>query len=141
MSDCILLALVKENKKVVDVSIELGTDHNQSSLKVFGFEPLEAKKYQSYDYFYALRDFRLDLEKYGLLIACKGCLNNVYPSGMSAEMSQGLSAYEAVTDNPDSFVIVDIFDVVGGENFKNLTTVYSQKEYRRELINRVRQRI
>src|SRR6185295_18354608 len=46
------------------------------------------------DYFEALCQIRLSLEKDGLIPFCYGASLNVYPSGMARDMGAGLKAYK-----------------------------------------------
>lgn len=63
------------------------------------------------DLFGALEAVRLRLEPSQILICCQGAQLNVFPSGMSRQMSGGRRAY-ALTParRPESSDLVDIFD-------------------------------
>lgn len=65
-----------------------------------------------YDFFDALCEIRIELEKYNLIPFCYGASLNVFPSGMGRQMSLGISAYKLElgkkTTEKD---LVGIFDV------------------------------
>lgn len=63
------------------------------------------------DLFYALREVRQQLEHNGLLLLCNGARLDVWPSGMSGQMSGGRAAYvrrRGAGSTADD--LVDIFD-------------------------------
>jgi hypothetical protein len=66
-----------------------------------------------YDLFDALTTLRRSLESDGWLICCAGASRDVYPSGMSRQMSGGRAAYRHVTGRqPGQADLVDILDAV-----------------------------
>lgn len=62
------------------------------------------------DFFEALCNIRRQLAAEGLLPFCYGASLNVYPSGMSRDMGQGLNAYRLVMGQQAAMTdLVDIF--------------------------------
>jgi hypothetical protein len=63
------------------------------------------------DLFESLTQLRLALEERRLLLCVQGSCSDVYPSGMSRQMSNGRLAYRHVAGRlPDASDLVDIFD-------------------------------
>jgi hypothetical protein len=63
------------------------------------------------DYFEAFRDVRKLMEEDGLIPFCYGASLNVYPSGMSRQMAQGMVAYRMTLGKSTSREdLVRIFD-------------------------------
>lgn len=86
-----------------------GTDANQVCQLSFsyGHHSVEA---EANDYFDALCNIRLKLEKERLIPFCYGASLNVYPSGMGRDMGRGLKAYKlAVGKHTRREDLVDIF--------------------------------
>ena len=52
------------------------------------------------DYFEALSNIRLELEKESLIPFCYGASLNVFPSGMARDMGQGKAAYKMEMGKP-----------------------------------------
>jgi len=64
---------------------------------------------------------------YPLIPQCMGAAIDVYPSGMSRDMAQGLVAYQTVFGKPSSrFANIGIFDVA---DINKLATVEEQEKY------------
>jgi hypothetical protein len=85
------------------------------------------------DYFDALCQIRLILEKEGLIPFCHGASLNVYPSGMARDMGAGLKAYKLTPGKHAKMAdLVDIFsqgpDVIPA-------FVGPQREFYEEWIN------
>lgn len=63
------------------------------------------------DYFEAFSQIRVQLEKERLIPFCYGASLNVFPSGMSRDMSAGMTAYRLVHGKkPSRNDLVGIFD-------------------------------
>jgi hypothetical protein len=63
------------------------------------------------DYFEAMCQIRLELEKAGWRPVCFGSSRNVYPSGMCRDMGGGLKAYKLQLGHPAKLAdLVTIFD-------------------------------
>lgn len=61
--------------------------------------------------FCALLKIRSDLEKNGIILLCKGCAKNVYPSGMMLDMGIGDKAYLLnIGEQAKIKNVVNIFD-------------------------------
>jgi hypothetical protein len=94
------------------------------------------KKFEGSDLFVCLINLRLYLEQRKCLLLCNGSRIDVYPSGMSREMSGGRLAYITkignVTNRGD---IVDIFEETG---IAKIGTVIQQKEYHSRWINSIK---
>lgn len=78
------------------------------------------------DLFYALRAVRSDLETAGIRLCCNGARWDVWPSGMSGQMSGGRAAYvirRGVRPTLDD--VVDIFDPTSCDK---VATVQQQHE-------------
>ncbi len=76
------------------------------------------------DYFKALQAVRKLMEVDGLIPFCYGASLNVYPSGMSRDMSQGMVAYRTTLGKPTTREdLVRIFD----EGFDVIPTYVAQQ--------------
>jgi len=72
---------------------------------------LPIREFTGDDLFDAFIKLRLELEKQGLRLLCAGCRPDVWPSGMSRDMSGGRKAYVARPGAPSRRAdLVDIFD-------------------------------
>lgn len=79
------------------------------------------------DYFHAMQEIRLQLEKDGIFLNCYGASRNVYPSGMSIDMGQGLKAYRlTLQEHAKISSLVSIF--ASGEDVI-LSTVAEQEQF------------
>ncbi len=77
------IAQLKATDENEIVSIEITNDSKLQKIETYG------------DNFYeCLLKIRAELEKRGLFILCLGSSINVWPSGMSSQMSKGLKAYK-----------------------------------------------
>ena len=77
---------------------------------------LGTQKFSGEDLFDAFIQFRLVLEKHGLLLLCAGCRPEVWPSGMARSMGGGRKAYITHMDAPSPKAdLIDIFDYAGPE--------------------------
>jgi hypothetical protein len=66
---------------------------------------------ESTDYFKALQDVRMLMEADGLIPFCYGASLNVYPSGMTRDMAQGMVAYRlTLAQSTSREDLVRIFD-------------------------------
>jgi hypothetical protein len=84
------------------------------------------------DYFKALCQARLRLEKEGFSLLCYGSSLNVYPSGMCRDMGSGLQAYRLkIGKKPAMSDLVEIFEV--GPDV-TLATVGEQTAYFEEWL-------
>lgn len=107
---------------------------------IIEFEHLLPKKqtFHGKDLFDSLIQLRLYLEKNNYLLLCNGARVDVYPSGMSRDMSNGRLAYiTKLGESTTKDSIVDIFDEA---NQINVGTVEQQKGFHARwvaLINRV----
>ncbi len=79
------------------------------------------------DYFHAMQEIRLQLEKDGIFLNCYGASRNVYPSGMAIDMGQGLKAYRLkIGEHGERSSLVSIF--ASGEDVI-LSTVAEQEQF------------
>lgn len=131
MGDPKRFVLVSEGKRTGELYMQLSEMERPARIFVLDGPSYLKSEYDGEDYFYALVALRLDLEKEGVFVACYGNLRSVYPSGMSADMSNGLIAYST---EGESLIKVNIFDEVPVEKYKYLDTVMEQKELRRALV-------
>ncbi len=131
MINIAVVALVANGSKAGDISLSFSRTERPARLFVENNQNFLKPCYQGEDYFYALRNLRIDLEKEGYFLACKGNLTSVYPSGMSADMSNGLIAYQY--ENGE-LLKVNIFDDVPADQYSHLGSVENQKKLRRSLI-------
>lgn len=70
---------------------------------MFNFIDQEGVRYEAEmgcDHYDALRKLRLVLEKYDILLLCKGASKHFRLSGMSREMSHGVSGYDFEVEVP-----------------------------------------
>ena len=82
------------------------------------------------DYFHAMQQIRLQLEKDGIYLYCYGASKNVYPSAMSIDMGAGQKAYRlAIGEHAKISSLVSIFD--SGDDIV-LSTVAEQEQYYRD---------
>lgn len=103
-----------ENNDGVTVTI-------QFSLEEFVLETEED------NYFDALIKLREELERRNIILLCKGCSRNVYPSGMILSMGVGRKAYTLTYGQQAKMdSLVDIFDSCSVEEY---ATVEEQSEY------------
>ena len=123
--------LVSYGQNIGRIRLEYSKQSRPAKLSVADGPSYLEYDYIGFDYFYALQNLRLDLEKHDCFLACLGCLKDVYPSGMSADMSNGLIAYQA---NNAKLTMVHIFDELSVGQYINLSTVAEQKETRRKLV-------
>jgi hypothetical protein len=80
------------------------------------------------DYFEALIKMRLHFENKDLFLLCNGSRRDVYPSGMSRDMSQGLKAYIHKIGFP--CLRDDLVDIFEAADLNQIGFVYEQKEFR-----------
>ncbi len=95
-------------------------------IQLYG-EHVELTHFEGEDLFVCLTNIRLELEKKGFLVACNGAREDVYPSGMSRQMSLGSVAYITSLGNPTQRKnLVNIFEPTLVDK---VTSVGAQKEY------------
>jgi hypothetical protein len=84
------------------------------------------------DYFEALCTIRRELEAKGLRPQCYGASRNVFPSGMSRNMGEGIRAYKMKMGSPTTMEdLVFIFD--SGADVEAVS-VAEQDEYHKQWI-------
>jgi len=72
---------------------------------------LQEQEFAGADLFDALVELRKTLEKIGIQLLCAGARRDVYPSGMSRDMSGGRKAYVTSLGRPAlRTALLDIFD-------------------------------
>ena len=82
------------------------------------------------DYFHAMQQIRLQLEKDGIYLKCYGASRNVYPSSRSIDMGAGYKAYRhTIGEHAKISSLVSIFD--SGDDIV-LSTVAEQEQYYRD---------
>jgi len=115
--------VLKDNGTVEQLNIKLLNTPLSVELSVDG----QVFRGEADDYFFALVDLRLKLEKHNIKLLCKGSALDVYPSRMTLQMSDGRQAYK-LTLGKQAFDwdLIDIFSPL--ENDK-ASTVQEQKEY------------
>jgi len=135
MNKTLTLPVYKGLLKVFDIEIELTTEEKGVSISVLNDIKGILGQYKEVDFFYALAELREDMSAKELMIGCKGALENVFPSGLSAEMSSGLVAYDCSSDEKiKDNAKVNIFDEVTPDEVSHLTTFVKQKKNRMTLI-------
>jgi len=136
---------MKNNREIKILLVDSKGSQSFCTLKIserkpciIEFEHLWPKEqtFHGKDLFDCLIRLRLYLEKNNYLLLCNGARVDVYPSGMSRDMSNGRLAYittlgESTTKNN----IIDIFDET---NQTNVGTVEQQKEFRTQWINSIK---
>jgi hypothetical protein len=91
------------------------------------------------DLFECLTKLRMEFESQGMLMECKGCQINVYPSGMCRQMASGMLAYTLNIGRSTSRKdIVNIFDPID-DSSAAITTVNEQKEFYEQWLKSLRQ--
>jgi hypothetical protein len=114
-----------EGKEVYRISLEQGT---------------EAKAVESgEDFFEALKQLRLDLEKTDALLYCFGASENVYPSGMQKSMGPAILAYKMRIGSPTSRQ--DIVNIFEADETVVPSTVEQQERFRERWIDSLRKLI
>lgn len=82
---------------------------------------------EAHDFFDALREIRVELEKEGILVNCYGASRNVHPSGMQRSVGLGKQAYKLVAGKPREET-VHIFD--SGPDVDPCTVLEQMEFYR-----------
>lgn len=82
------------------------------------------------DLFECLTNLRLKLEISNLLILCNGSVRNIYPSGMSREMSGGRLAYRIHLGKPTTRD--DIIDIFEPASPSDVVKVIEQEEFHQQ---------
>jgi hypothetical protein len=83
------------------------------------------------DLFAALMTIRQQLENAGVLVCCQGARPDVYPSGMSSQMSGGRLAYHLHAGRRST--ADDLVDILDPADCSNVVTVQQQREAVRQL--------
>ena len=84
------------------------------------------------DFFEALKQLRLDLEKTGALLCCFGGTENVYPSGMQRSMGPAVLAYKMRIGSPA--LRQDIVSIFEADETVVPSTVEQQERFHRRWI-------
>ncbi len=135
MNEIIKLPVYKADQIEFEIAFKLTKDKQYSVILLETKHEGLSGIYKEVDYFYALSLLREELEKRNLFIGCKGALDHVFPSGLSAEMSDGLVAYDFSTNEKiHSKCRVNIFDSITEDEISRLVTFNQQKENRVNLI-------
>ncbi|MFH0300063.1 hypothetical protein AAFX91_23090 [Bradyrhizobium sp. 31Argb] len=112
-----------------DELFEAGKEIHRISLEQGG----EVKTAESEeDFFEALRQLRLDLEKTGALLYCFGASENVYPSGMQKSMGPAILAYKMRLGAPA--LQRDIVNIFKADETVIPSTVEQQERFRQRWI-------
>lgn len=77
------------------------------------------------DLFDCLNSIRHQLEREGRQICCQGARSDVYPSGMTSQMSGGRKAYRLYRDRKST--LSDVVDIFDPEDCRGVTTVQEQE--------------
>ncbi len=85
------------------------------------------------DFFEALRQLRLDLEKSGALLCCFGASENVYPSGMQRDMGPAVGAYKMTLGA--QALRRDIVNIFEADETVIPSTVEQQERFRERWFN------
>ncbi|WP_085927669.1 hypothetical protein [Streptomyces platensis] len=92
----------------VDVLLRISTP--PSTLRIRLIDEEFEHVYEEVDLLECLKSARRDLEGMGLLLCCQGARLNVFPSGMTRQMSEGRLAYSLQAGRvPSDDDLVDIF--------------------------------
>jgi hypothetical protein len=109
MSEKILVQISASDCGVKQCEIEL-SEGSLCKIEFFGID-LNVSEFVGEDFFEALIELRLELEKHGYQLLCRGARPNVHPSGLSRSMSRGRKAYIIRVESPSLKTdIVNIFD-------------------------------
>jgi hypothetical protein len=93
---------------------------------------MENQEFSGRDLFDALNELRKILENKGFQLLCAGARRDVFPSGMSRDMSGGRKAYINRLGHPARQTdLVDIFEYADAE----LGSVSQQAEFHKQWIN------
>lgn len=132
LENTVTLNLVQHEKVTSQLLIVYSTLNGQdfAQLDVHGFL---SKNYQLGDHFDNFLALRADLEAQEILLACKGCLKNVFPSGMSRSMSFGLTAYETDEATLETEPVC-IYQPIVQNEYKDLMTYEQQVIYRKKFL-------
>lgn len=105
-------------EKVLEKEAKIELIDNENNIKIKFFLNKTVIEKEAENYFEALIELRMELEKMNIKLLCKGCCKNVYPSGMLLSMGTGRKAYALTYGKPakvDS--LVDIFDSCSIEEY------------------------
>ena len=111
------------------------SDHEPWTITIKSQE-FNEKKFNGRDLFDCLISARLFLEKNNYLLLCGGARIDVYPSGMSRDMSGGRLAY--VTKIGVGASREDIVDIFEPANQTNIGTVEQQKEFHARWVSSIK---
>lgn len=130
--NCKILCVEKYQNKIA--SLELTEKDDSVEIK-FSLEKLMLNK-EGDNFFDTLIELRKELEKMNIILLCKGCCKNVYPSGMLLGMGAGRKAYTLVHgEQAKMSSIVDIFDSC---SFEEYGTIDQQADFFEDWINSLR---
>jgi len=85
------------------------------------------------DFFEALKQLRLELEKTDALLHCFGASENVYPSGMQGSMGPAVLAYKMRIGSPA--LRQDIVNIFEADETVVPSTVEQQERFHRRWID------
>ena len=99
---------VRASGEVVNVLLQVSTQ--PSTLRMRLPDEEFERIYEEVDLLECLKSARRDLEDMGLLLCCQGAGLNVFPSGMTRQMTEGRLAYSLQAGRaPSDDDLVDIF--------------------------------
>ncbi|MGJ4951950.1 hypothetical protein [Bradyrhizobium sp. HKCCYLS20291] len=90
------------------------------------------------DFFEALIELRLELEKRGALLCCFGASENVYPSGMQRDMGPAILAYKMRLGQPS--LTKDMVNIFYADETVVPATVEQQARFHRQWADGFRKR-
>ncbi|MGY3454494.1 hypothetical protein [Bradyrhizobium sp. USDA 4353] len=90
------------------------------------------------DFFEAMIELRLELEKRGALLCCFGASQNVYPSGMQREMGPAILAYKMRLGEPSRRA--DMVNIFEADETVVPSTVEQQARFHRQWMDGFRLR-
>lgn len=120
----------RANGEKVNVLLQVSTP--PSTLRVRLTDEEFERVYEEVDLLECLKSARRDLEAMGLLLCCQGARLNVFPSGMTRQMTEGRLAYslEAGKELSDD----DLVDIFAPADCSEVATLEDQLAAMRELF-------
>ncbi|MGI5426000.1 hypothetical protein [Streptomyces sp. CA-179760] len=120
----------RANGEVVNVLLRVSTA--PSALRMRLPDEEFERVYEEVDLLECLKSARRDLEDMGLLLCCQGARLNVFPSGMTRQMTEGRLAYSLKAGKiPSDDDLVDIF---APADCSEVATLEDQRAAIRELF-------
>lgn len=120
----------RANGEKVNVLLQVSTPPSTLRVRLAdeGFE----RVYEEVDLLECLKSARRDLEAMGLLLCCQGARLNVFPSGMTRQMTEGRLAYslESGKELSDD----DLVDIFAPADCSEVATLEDQLAAMRELF-------